>query len=85
MMARAEGHPRARNKYVFEHILNMEKKLGRYLTEEEFVHHKNGIKDDNCIQNLELWVTKHPIGCRVSDLVRYAEQILKKYAPQKLK
>jgi len=48
-------HPKAKSKgYVFEHRLIMEQIIGRYLRNDEVVHHKNGIKDDNRKKNLEL-------------------------------
>lgn len=51
------GHPHAtygRKNYVAEHILIMEDFLGRHLGENEEVHHKNGNRQDNRLENLEL-------------------------------
>ena len=52
-------HPNSsKDGYVMEHILVMEEKIGRYITRNEVVHHKNKKRDDNRIDNLELMTVK---------------------------
>lgn len=77
-MRKVPGHPK-NNGYVFEHILVMEESLGRLLLPGENVHHINGVRDDNRIENLELWIKPQPVGIRAKDAVEWAKEIIKRY------
>lgn len=78
-------HPNsARNGSIAEHRLIMTEMLGRPLRQNENVHHINGVRDDNRIENLELWSSSQPSGQRIPDKVAWAEELLRLYAPEKL-
>lgn len=64
---------------VLQHRLRMEETIGRQLYDYEQVHHKNGVRDDNRPENLELWIIRQPPGQRAVDMVDFAIEILKTY------
>ena len=68
-----KGHPKCDpDGYVIEHRLIVERHLGRFLTKKEIVHHINGIRSDNRLENLELYNSQSQhikgnhtrLGCR---------------------
>lgn len=68
------------NKTIKVHREVMEEHLGRELLRHESVHHKNGDRSDNRIENLELWSTSQPYGQRIEDKIAWAKEILNTYS-----
>lgn len=68
---------------VLQHRRIYSEIIGRKLYRYENIHHKNGNRQDNRIENLELWITKQPSGQKVEDLVEWAKWIILEYSNDK--
>ena len=76
-----KGHPNCKSKkgHIFEHTLVMSEFLSRPLSKNESIHHKNGIRHDNRIENLELWHKGQPAGQRLEDKIKWCKEFLEEY------
>lgn len=64
---------------IAEHRYVMEQHIGRKLYHNENVHHINGVRNDNRIENLELWEMSQPRGQRLDEKIEFYINFLEKY------
>lgn len=68
-------HPAAdRNGYVLEHRFVVEQSIGRYLSSDEYVHHINGDKQDNRLENLEITNMREHAKIHMKERLKHAQQ-----------
>jgi HNH endonuclease len=69
----------ANGRWDLQHRHVMEAVLGRRLIAGETPHHKNGQRDDNRPENLELWSKAQPAGQRISDKLAWCVEMVRQY------
>ena len=73
IMVHVPKHPHAmKDGYVMLHTVLMERHIGRYLNENEVVHHINHIRDDNRLENLRLMDKHEHMSMHMKE--RYAQK-----------
>lgn len=68
-----------RGRRILEHRYIMERILGRPLKKTENVHHLDATRNNNDPKNLELWVKPQPVGVRLVDNIKQAQEFLAQY------
>lgn len=68
-----------KNRGKLEHRVVYEEYYNVKLTKNQNIHHKNGIKTDNRIENLELWDSSQPYGQRIEDKIEYYHNFIMQY------
>lgn len=70
---------------ILEHRFVMQQHLGRPLLKTEQVHHRDGNRTNNAIENLELKTTAHGPGITIPDTLKAAKETLKLYGRKRTK
>lgn len=81
------GHPNQMDAKgrIREHVFIMSEHLGRPMKKGENIHHLNGDRLDNRIENLELWTRPQPPGQRVEDKIKWGIEFLTGYGYKVIK